>query len=192
MPNTFSSTVSVNLALVICAIVRLLSTETMADEAADRSEPAASSPSASTAVVSPSQEEDAESYDVYRNLVYSEPQGHRLRADLYVPRGKGKFPGVVLIHGGGWRTGSKGHMVVHARRLAERGYVAMSINYRLAPRHKFPDQIHDCKAAVRWMRAHAEEYQVASERLAAYGYSAGGHLACLLGTTDHDDGFEGM
>ncbi len=129
---------------------------------------------------------------VQRNVHFAEPDGVRLRADLYVPDGEGPFPGVLMIHGGGWMSGSKAQMLTQSRRLANLGYVVMSINYRLAPQHKFPAQIHDCKAAVRWMRRWAEEYHLDSTRIAAYGYSAGGHLACLLGTTDSSSGLEGV
>ncbi len=75
--------------------------------------------------------------------------------------------------------------------LAEHGYTVCSINYRLAPKHPFPAQVDDCKAAVRWMRAHADEFKIDPKRLGAFGYSAGGHLVALLGVTDQQDGLEG-
>jgi acetyl esterase/lipase len=75
--------------------------------------------------------------------------------------------------------------------FASRGFVAASPSYRLAPGARFPAQIEDCKAAIRWIRAHAAKYRVDPERIAAGGYSSGGHLACLLGVTEPSDGLEG-
>lgn len=128
---------------------------------------------------------------VQRDITYIEDGDHRHGADIYIPPGDGPFPAVLMIHGGAWTTGSKGHMLGHARAVSDAGYVVMSINYRLAPKHKFPAQIDDCKSAVRWMRSNADKYKIDRRRIAAYGYSAGGQLACLLGTTDADDGLEG-
>src|SRR5262249_41722287 len=75
--------------------------------------------------------------------------------------------------------------------LAGRGYVAVTVDYRLAPKHKFPAQIHDCKAAVRWLRANAKKYKIDPERIGAVGFSARGHLACFLGTSRKQDKLEG-
>jgi acetyl esterase/lipase len=79
-------------------------------------------------------------------------------------------------------------MAAIGERLAQRGYVAVSIDYRLAPAHRFPAQLHDCEAAVRWMRANAARLRLAPERVAGFGYSAGAHLVALLATTDESDG----
>src|SRR5205807_1312751 len=114
--------------------------------------------------------------------------------------GAGPFPAVVCIHGGGWRAGSREQLSRPDKSLGERsfietvaghGYVAISISYRLAPAAKFPAQIEDCKAAGRWLRASAKKYRVDPKHIGAVGASAGGHLACLLGTTRKKDGFEG-
>ena len=75
--------------------------------------------------------------------------------------------------------------------LAERGFVAVTVSYRLTPKAQFPAQIEDCKAAVRWLRANAEKYHVDADHIGAAGFSAGAHLACLLGTADKDAGLEG-
>src|SRR6185312_16329435 len=75
--------------------------------------------------------------------------------------------------------------------LARRGYVAVSPDYRLAPRDHFPAQIEDCKAVVRWLRANAEKYHINPQRIGAFGFSAGAHLACLLGVTSKDEGLDG-
>ena len=132
------------------------------------------------------------SYAVEASVQYAHPAGKKLRADLYVPKGDGPFPGVLMIHGGGWSTGSKSQMVGHATRAANRGYTVMSINYRHAPEHKFPAQIHDCKTAIRWWRERADKYKLDTDRIAAYGYSAGGHLACMMGTCDPSLNLEGI
>ena len=128
---------------------------------------------------------------VHRNVPYIDDGLSKHEADVYVPPGEGPFPAVLMIHGGAWTTGSKGHMLGHARTVVDAGYTVVSINYRLAPKHKFPAQLDDCKAAVRWMRTSAEKYKIDPKLIAAYGYSAGGHLACMLGMTDVDDGLEG-
>ena len=123
-------------------------------------------------------------------ITYRKIDGESLNCDVYVPDGEGPFPAVLAIHGGAWRQGSKFTMTRHAWKLAKSGYVVVAINYRHAPKHPFPAQIHDCKQAVRWMRANAAKYKIDADRIAAFGYSAGGHLAALLGTTDEDDGLE--
>ena len=122
-------------------------------------------------------------YSVERNVVYASPAGMDLHLDAYLPHGDGPFPAVLVVHGGAWRVGSKGQLASYARKLAERGYAAFAINYRLAPRHPFPAQIEDCRSAVRWIRRNAEAYKVDSQRVGGIGYSAGGHLVALLGVT---------
>ena len=122
-------------------------------------------------------------YDVLRDVAYARRGDLALRADVYRPTGKGPFPAVLCIHGGAWTFGTKSQMAGIAEQLAEHGYAAVAINYRLAPQFKFPAQIDDCRAALQWMRQHAAEYKIDADRLAAWGYSAGGHLAALLGAT---------
>jgi acetyl esterase/lipase len=112
---------------------------------------------------------------------YIEREGRPLLADVYLPPGSGPFPAVLMIHGGAWRTGTRVSMALHATALAEAGYVVTSIDYRLAPAHPFPAQLDDCRAALAWMHQHAAEWQFDPARVAVYGYSAGAHLACLLG-----------
>jgi triacylglycerol lipase len=130
-------------------------------------------------------------YQVSRDVTYVERGGRPLAADVLVPNEPGPLPAVLLVHGGAWRMGSKPQMERYARALAAAGFVSVSINYRLAPEHRFPAQIEDCKSAVRWMRKNAGEYKIDPERIGALGYSAGGHLVALLGTTDAASGLEG-
>jgi triacylglycerol lipase len=132
-----------------------------------------------------------EKFETFGNVTYAENGGEPLKADVLVPHGKGPFPGVLVVHGGAWMTGNKSHMTAVAEALANHGYSVCSINYRLAPRYPFPAQIEDCKAAVRWMRSHAKQYKIDAKRIGGYGYSAGGHLVALLGTTDREAGLEG-
>ena len=126
------------------------------------------------------------------DLTYSAVGDAELKLDLAVPKeGDGPFPVVVCIHGGAWRGGKRQDLTQTLDVLAGRGYVAAAIGYRLVPAAKFPAQIEDCKAAVRWLRANAKKYKIDAERIGAVGFSAGAHLACLLGVTDKDDGLEG-
>ncbi|MEM8945634.1 MAG: alpha/beta hydrolase [Planctomycetota bacterium] len=124
--------------------------------------------------------------------VYVERESGPLRADIYMPQGKGPFPGVVVVHGGAWYIGTRAQLSGVARLLAQNGMTAVAISYRLAPVHKFPAQIEDCKSAVRWMREQAAELKIDPTRLGGFGYSAGAQLVTLLGTTDSDDGLEGI
>ena len=133
-------------------------------------------------------------FDRVRNVTYAKPNGPTapgLLAEVYVPHGRGPFPGVVVIHGGAWSVGSRHQLGKAAAALADHGYTAVAIDYRLAPQHKFPAQIDDCRAAVRWMRDSAKTYKIDPNHIAAYGYSAGGHLAALLGVTSAVSGATG-
>ncbi len=128
---------------------------------------------------------------VERGLVYGKGGGMDLQLDLAIPKGEGPFPAVVCIHGGGWRAGNRQELAKVIEALAQQGFVAATVSYRLAPQHRFPAQIEDCKAAVRWLRANAKKYKVDPDRIGALGLSAGGHLACLLGTASEKAGLEG-
>ena len=124
-------------------------------------------------------------------VVYRKTDDYELKCDVYTPEGDGPFPAILAVHGGAWRSGTKFLMLRHAWRMAEAGYVVVAINYRHAPKYPFPNQVHDCKHAVRWMRANAGKYKIDPDRIGGFGYSAGGHLVSMLGTTDADDGLEG-
>ncbi|MEM7782335.1 MAG: alpha/beta hydrolase [Planctomycetota bacterium] len=115
-------------------------------------------------------------------IVYRKFDQNALKCDLYLPKGEGPFPAILAVHGGAWKSGTKFSMLRHAWRLAEAGYVVMAINYRHAPKNKFPAQIEDCRYAVRWLRLNADHYRVDPNQIGAFGYSAGGHLVSLLGT----------
>lgn len=125
---------------------------------------------------------------IRKDLEFAKVDGHALTLDLYLPKEKNP-PLVVWIHGGGWRSGNKDRCYVTW--LTEHGYAVASISYRLTDKAIFPAQIHDCKAAVRWLRANADRYGYDAERLAVAGASAGGHLAALLGVTGDVKELEG-
>jgi acetyl esterase/lipase len=131
-------------------------------------------------------------YDVTYGETYVSRDSGPLKADVYVPQGEGPFPGVLVVHGGAWRMGTRAQLAGVAKVLAERGFTAVAISYRLAPQYKFPAQIDDCKSAVRWMRTEAAKWKIDAERIGGFGYSAGAQLVALLGTTDADDGLEGV
>jgi acetyl esterase/lipase len=120
-----------------------------------------------------------------------------LELDLYLPAGNGPAPAVVFLHGGGWRLGSRrsGGPAFPGPSLfeeaAQAGLAVASVDYRLSGEAVWPAQLHDAKAAVRWLRARAAELAVDGSRVAAWGESAGGHLAALLGLTADDAGLEG-
>ena len=119
---------------------------------------------------------------VLRDLTYADVNGHRLGLDLYLPANStGPVPTVVWVHGGAWYEGDKSCCC--AAFLATRGCAVASVNYRLSGEALFPAQIHDVKGAVRWLRAHADEYRLDPLRFGAWGDSAGGHLVALLGTS---------
>lgn len=131
---------------------------------------------------------------VQREVQYGLSDQQPLLLDVYLPQTPGttKRPGVILVHGGGWLEGDKQDFADLGRGLAEKGYLAFSVNYRLATpeTNKFPTQIEDVQRAVRWIRAHAAEYHLDGDRLCALGSSAGGQLVALLGTTDTRDNRE--
>jgi acetyl esterase/lipase len=125
--------------------------------------------------------------DILRCRTYITRDTGPLDADVYMPRGTGPFPGMLVVHGGAWHAGSRAQLAGIAARFAEHGYTAVAISYRLAPQSKFPAQIYDCAAAVRWMRTNATEYKIDPQRIGGFGYSAGGHLVALLGTLNDND-----
>jgi acetyl esterase/lipase len=119
--------------------------------------------------------------------VYRRIEGEKVTADIFRPANDEVCPAVLMIHGGAWSSGDKWHLHDHARELAQEGYVAISINYRLAPLHKITEQIEDCRAALDWVGKSAEKYNIDPKRIAIWGYSAGAHLACMLATQPNPD-----
>lgn len=127
---------------------------------------------------------------VEQDVVYAKASGRDLLLDIAYHRPTTRArPAVVHIHGGGWRNGSKS--VRNALDFARAGYVGVSINYRLSGDAPFPAGVHDCKAAIRWVRANASRYGVDPGHIGVIGGSAGGHLCALLGTSGGDPYLEG-
>lgn len=128
---------------------------------------------------------------IARDLPYVDSADPRQTLDLYLPsQGNGPFPVIVWVHGGAWLGGSK--VSPPSAGFVVKGYALASINYRLSQQATFPAQIHDVKAAVRWLRAHAQKYNLDPDRFAAWGNSAGGHLVALLGTSGDVKELEGV
>jgi acetyl esterase/lipase len=124
-----------------------------------------------------------------RNVAYVTNGHERQKLDLFLPPGAtNPLPLIIWVHGGAWLGGSKEQCP--ALRYLAQGYAVASLNYRLSQHAIFPAQIEDCKAAVRWLRAHAKEHNLDPERFAAWGASAGGHLVALLGTAGDVKKFE--
>src|SRR5579863_4442287 len=136
---------------------------------------------------------------VEKDIVYGKGGEKELKLDLARPeQSSGLLPAVVYIHGGGWQAGNRsayGHEIEEA---AKRGYVAVTVGYRLTDpdkqgkaRNPWPDQIEDVKCAVRWVRANAEKYHIDPNRIGASGGSAGGHLSLMLGVMGGSHDFDG-
>jgi len=132
-------------------------------------------------------------YTTYLDLPYVDDGNPAHKLDLYVPNGAtSPVPLIVFIHGGGWQSGDKTlGPNAYPLRYARNGYAVASLNYRLSGEAIFPAQIYDCKAAIRWLRANAAQYNLDPTRFGAWGPSAGGHLASLLGTSNDVADLEG-
>ena len=130
---------------------------------------------------------------IKKDIVYSRIGTRKLVLDIFYPKkSKQKNPAVLMIHGGGWRSGDRSHNTPTAKLLADNGYVAVSAEYRLSTEATYPAAVQDLKTAVRWMRANARKYKIDTSKIATWGCSAGGQLAALLGTTNGDAKFEGV
>jgi acetyl esterase/lipase len=127
-----------------------------------------------------------------RDVVYGKGGDQELKLNIARPAGDAKNrPCIVFVHGGGWQGGDRAAHDGAIKEAALRGYVSATVGYRLAPKHKFPSQVNDVKCAIRFLRAHADEYGLDPDRIGACGFSAGGHLVMMLGVTGQDDGLEG-
>lgn len=127
---------------------------------------------------------------VARDVLFDTINDTRLYLDVAIPEGDGPFPCVVMFHGGAWSMGSRKDLSSVIEMVAAKGYVAVSASYRLAPKHQFPAQIQDARAAVRYVRAKAKDYKIDTDRIGTCGFSAGGHLALLLGLAGKVDGWD--
>ncbi len=131
-----------------------------------------------------------------RDIVYATlkntPYGKRdLHLDVFRPSKEGTYPVLILVHGGGWRAGNKSLLIPMAQRVAQKGFVAITVEYQLALEAQYPAAIYNVKAAIRWVRANADKYGMDPDYIAIGGTSAGGHIASLVGLTNGVEKFEG-
>lgn len=127
-----------------------------------------------------------------KGIEYANPNNQHLQLDLArPPEGGGPFPAVLCIHGGGFRAGKREGWDGMCKDLAGRGFVAVTVTYRLAPKYQFPAAVEDCKAAVRWLRLNAARYHIDPEKIGVLGDSAGGHLTQFLAVTGNVHDFDG-
>ena len=128
-----------------------------------------------------------------RNLVYCQIGDRKLMLDAFYPKKKtkSKTPAILIIHGGGWRSGNRAQHYPLAQKLAALGYACFTAEYRLSTEALYPAAVHDLKAALRWMRANANKFNIDTAKIAALGFSAGGELAAFIGTTNKNPKYEG-
>ncbi len=125
-------------------------------------------------------------------VVYAQYGKRKLELDLFSPtKGKGPWPAIVVVHGGGWLKGDRSRFRALAVALAKRGYVTAAISYRLGGEALFPAAIQDCNASVRYLRANAKKHFLDPSRIGAVGGSAGGHLVGVMATAPHLKEFQG-
>jgi acetyl esterase/lipase len=126
--------------------------------------------------------------NIRKDIEFAEVDGYSLKLDLHLPRSDARSPLIVWVHGGAWRSGSRSNMPLP---LIAKGYAVASVDYRLSTVAKFPAQIHDIKAAIRFLRARGSEWNLPTEKIVIAGESAGGHLAALLGVSNGHAELEG-
>ncbi len=133
------------------------------------------------------------SVKVEKDIVYNSMGDRKLHLDAFFPKEKRQKarPTILIVHGGGWRTGNRTQHIPLAQHLAALGYVCFTPEYRLSTEALYPAAVHDLKAALRWVRANAKKYNIDTNRIATVGFSAGGQLSALLGTTGNNPEFEG-
>ncbi len=156
-------------------------------------ETATSSPVENEAALPSNEFDSSKLGTVEQDVTYCTMDGVALKMDVYYPsENTGRFAVTMFVHGGGWSSGdkSKGAGVAELPELQKAGFLAVSVNYRLAPDYEFPAMIEDVKCAVRSLRAHADKYNLDPNRIGVFGGSAGGHLVSMLGVTDESAGFD--
>ncbi|KQC32683.1 esterase [Nonlabens sp. YIK11] len=126
------------------------------------------------------------------NKTYKKAGGKKLKLDIYQPQktSKGRFPAVILVHGGGWLTGSKENQRAMAQHLSQNGFVAITVAYRLGLEAPYPAAVLDIKDAIQWSRKNARKYNIDPDRIAILGASAGAQLATLVGETADSNIYE--
>jgi acetyl esterase/lipase len=130
----------------------------------------------------PGRADGAHQIRVVRDIEYARAGTQALQLDLHLPSGKPNAPLVVWVHGGAWRSGSRKEIPLGE--LVADGYAVASVDYRLSTQARFPAQIHDIKAAIRFLRGHGEDWNLSTRKILVAGDSAGGHLAALVGVSN--------
>jgi acetyl esterase/lipase len=154
--------------------------------------PTRSAPSTRPALASIANPAAAQSIQFDPDVTYGHAGGQDLKLDLARPTDSARaLPCIVFVHGGGWAMGSKNVYDSAIRAAAAQGFVAATIEYRLAPDFRFPAQVEDVKCAVRFLRASTKRFDIDPDRIGAIGDSAGGYLVMMLAVTRPEDGFEG-
>lgn len=124
------------------------------------------------------------------NIIYYKNKDRALHLDAYFNKNEKRNPGVLMIHGGGWRSGNKNQMQVLAQELTSKGYSCFAIEYRLSLEAKYPEGIYDVKNAIKFIKDNAKRFHVDPNKIAVLGCSSGGQMAALIGTTNEDLAFE--
>jgi len=124
------------------------------------------------------------------DVVYSKDKGRSLHLDVFFNRTKKRNPAIIMIHGGGWRSGNKNQMQVLAQEITSKGYSCFTIEYRLSLEAKYPEGIYDVKNAIKFIRDNAKKFNVDPNKIAVLGCSSGGQMAALIGTTNDNPAFD--
>ena len=125
-----------------------------------------------------------------KEIVYKEIGERKLHLDAFYNKSEQLKPAVVLIHGGGWRSGNKSHMIPLAQSLASKGYACFTVEYRLSLEAKFPAGVIDVKRAIQFIKSNADKFSIDTSKVAVLGSSSGGQMAALIGTTNNNPSFE--
>ena len=128
---------------------------------------------------------------IYKTIAETKYGKRDLHLDLYTPTEEGVYPAVIFIFGGGWRSGDKSMQWPLAMNVAAKGYVTATLEYRLSPEAAYPAAVHDIKDVIKYLRIHAQEFNIDPDKIAVSGCSAGGQLAALVGVTSGMKKFDG-
>lgn len=124
------------------------------------------------------------------NVIYYKDKNRALHLDAFFNTNKKNNPGVIMIHGGGWRSGNKNQMRVLSQEITTKGYSCFAIEYRLSLEAKYPQAIYDVKNAIKFIKDNAKRFHVDPDKIAVLGCSSGGQMAALIGATNEDLAFE--
>ncbi|TDE01280.1 alpha/beta hydrolase [Flavobacterium hiemivividum] len=130
---------------------------------------------------------------VLNDITYTDTKTRPLQLDVFMPNtNKKNYPTIIMIHGGGWKSGNKSHLFPMAEKLAEKGFICVTVAYRLSPEAKYPNGIYDIKKAIQFIKENHQKIQVDTTKLAILGCSSGGQMAVLVGTTNLNPKFQDL